>query len=144
LKRQYGLCFYGAGFALLLIQFLVILFGYVNNEVQQSTEQFAIVENLTFWDIIQDIWSGVAGILLLIALFVHRVIKGPDVMMVLVGVMLWVIQILTLRTEEMRLSDLFSNYALAIIGIVLVVVSVLLDVYFLKFSEEDADKKNKK
>ncbi|MBE6737928.1 MAG: hypothetical protein E7566_04680 [Ruminococcaceae bacterium] len=141
-RLPWGLYFFSAGLLLLVMQFFVILFGYVNNDYGVTTEQFAILEEVTFFDVLKDIWSGIAGILLFIFLYVRRFVKGPDTLMMLVGIMLWVIQILALRDETASIPSMFIKYIIGIVGILLVVIATLIDVYMQKNeSDEDNDVK---
>ena len=103
MKQRLALYSFSVGLLLLTVQFLVIVFGYVNNDLGSVDEPFAVVEELSFFDVIGEIWSGIAGVLILIAMYVRRFLKGPDSLMMLVGIMLWVIQILSLRGEGMEL-----------------------------------------
>ncbi len=140
-RLPWGIYFFSAGLLLLLMQFFVILFGYVNNDYGVTTEQFAILEEITFMDVMRDIWSGIAGILLLIFLFVRRFVKGPDTLMMLVGIMLWVIQILTLRDQNAAITEMLMKYILGIAGLVLVLVATLVDVYVQKNASDEEDNK---
>lgn len=135
MRRDYSLYFFGFGLVFIVIQMLIIGFGYLNPDQLSNFEQFAIVEEMTFKTIVSDIWSGVTGTLLLMVLFVRRMLKGPEAMLVLVGVMLWVIQILNLRTPEMGLTDLALEYLMGVIGIVLTSISALYDTYIIKSTE---------
>ena len=136
MKHKIGLYLYGAGLLLLIIQFLVLVFGYVNNDMT-VTEQFVIVEEeeKTFFDNFKEVWWCVAGTLVLMVLFVRRFVKGCDALMVLVGVMLWAIQILSLRPEGAEAFTLVRQYPLGVIGGILVAISVMADVYVAKTSE---------
>lgn len=145
MKHKIGLYLYGAGLLLLIIQFLVLVFGYVNNDMT-VTEQFVIVEEeeKTFFGNFKEVWWSVAGTLVLMVLFVRRFVKGCDALMVLVGVMLWAIQILSLRPEGAEVFTLVRQYPLGVIGGILVAISVLADVYVTKTSEkQDTDVVNK-
>lgn len=141
MRRDYSLYFFGFGLVFIVIQMLIIGFGYLNPDQLSNFEQFAIVEEMTFKTIVSDIWSGVTGTLLLMVLFVRRMLKGPEAMLVLVGVMLWVIQILNLRTPEMGLTDLALEYLMGVIGIVLTSISALYDTYIIKSTEGNSDDK---
>lgn len=138
-RLPWGLYFFSAGLLLLIVQFLVILFGYVNNDYNVTTEQFAILEEITFFDVIKDIWSGIAGVLLFIVLFVRRFVKGPDALMMLVGIMLWVIQILALRGENAEITSVIMRFLIGIIGLVLILIATLIDVHLQKRTADKED-----
>lgn len=135
MKKDYSVYFFGIGLVFIVIQMLIIGFGYLNPDEMKNYEQFAIIEETTFKSIVSDIWSGVAGTLLLMVLFVRRILKGPEAMLLLVGVMLWVIQILNLRTPDMGLTDLVLKYIMGSIGIVFTAISAFYDAYIIKGKE---------
>ncbi|MBR3971699.1 MAG: hypothetical protein IKJ83_02285, partial [Ruminococcus sp.] len=74
MRRDYSLYFFGFGLVFIVIQMLIIGFGYLNPDQLSNFEQFAIVEEMTFKTIVSDIWSGVTGTLLLMVLFVRRML----------------------------------------------------------------------
>ena len=132
MKRPYGLYFYTAGMALLTIQFLVILFSFVNNDMNQ-TELFVVdTGDPTFMDTLKQIWWGIAGLLVFVVMFVRRFVKGPDALWTLIGIMLWVIQILSLRTEGMEIAGLLGKYFLGIAGVAFAAISAIIDIYNIK------------
>ena len=141
MKKDYSVYFFGIGLVFIVIQMLIIGFGYLNPDEMKNYEQFAIIEETTFKSIVSDIWSGVAGTLLLMVLFVRRILKGPEAMLLLVGVMLWVIQILNLRTPDMGLTDLVLKYIMGSIGIVFTAISAFYDAYIIKGKEENQNNK---
>ena len=142
MKQKIALYSFSAGLLLLTVQFLVIIFGFINNDLGATDEPFALVEEQSFFDVIGTIWSGLAGVLLLIVMYVRRFVKGPDSLMMLVGIMLWVIQILTLRDEGMEVSALLIKYILGIIGLALVVVATIVDMYLTKNMSSAKNKKD--
>lgn len=141
MKKDYSVYFFGIGLVFIVIQMLIIGFGYLNPDEMKNYEQFAIIEETTFKSIVSDIWSGVAGTLLLMVLFVRRILKGPEAMLLLVGVMLWVIQILNLRTPDMGLTDLVLKYIMGSIGIVFTAISAFYDAYIIKGKEGNQNNK---
>lgn len=141
MKKDYSVYFFGIGLVFIVIQMLILGFGYLNPNEMKNYEQFAIIEETTFKSIVSDIWSGVAGTLLLMVLFVRRILKGPEAMLLLVGVMLWVIQILNLRTPDMGLTDLVLKYIMGSIGIVFTAISAFYDAYIIKGKEGNQNNK---
>lgn len=140
MKRNYSLYFLGIGMVAFVIQMLIIGFGYLDNNQLSTLEQFVVVEETTFKTIISDIWAGVIGTLLLMILFVRRMLKGPEAMLVLVCVMLWIVQILKLRTPDMGLTDVVLKYIVGVIGLVFTTVAAFRDAYIIKNNDEDSEK----
>ena len=145
MKRNLGFYAFTAGLVALVVQFLIILFGFINGD-NQNEELFAVVDpsklnGPTFGDIIKATWSGLLGVLVLIVLFVRRFIKGTDALMVVMSVLLWVIQILSLRTEGADVSVLISAYPIGILGVGFVIVSVFCDLYYAKYYGDGDEKK---
>ena len=140
MKRNYSLYFLGIGMVAFVIQMLIIGFGYLDNNQLSTLEQFAVVEETTFKTIISEIWAGVIGTLLLMILFVRRMLKGPEAMLVLVCVMLWIVQILKLRTPDMGLTDVVLKYIVGVIGLVFTTVAAFRDAYIIKNNDEDSEK----
>ena len=141
MKKDYSVYFFAVGLVFIVIQMLIIGFGYLNPNEMNNYEQFAIIEETTFKSVVSDIWSGVAGTLLLMVLFVRRILKGPEAMMLFVGVMLWIIQILNLRTPEMGLIDLALKYLMGSIGIALTAISAFYDAYIIKGKDRNQNNK---
>ncbi len=135
--KKYGLIFFGAGLLLLIIQFLLLAFQFVNGDMSTTTEVFtAATEESGFKEFISLFWSGLIGSLMLTVLFIRRITKGPEVMLTLVGVLLWVIQILS-RYESQKLLDFALVYLFGVVGIALVGIAALCDAYIVKSKNPD-------
>ena len=147
MKRNLGFYAFCTGLLLLVVQFLIILFSIVNGDYINA-EPFAVMDASQlngpgFVEIIKSTWSGIFGTLLLIAMLVRRFIKGPDTAMVLVGVMLWVIQILTLRVQGDGVVDLLKSYPMGFVGLGIVLISLVADIYFMRSSSSRKEENNK-
>ena len=141
MKRNYSLYFLAGGLLLVTIQLLVFLFGFLNPDTYNPEVIFSSAEEVTFGDFLSKHWSGIIGTILLICLFVRRLSKGPEAMLVLVGALLWVIQILSLHNPDAPLGDFIVKYIIGIVGTLGVAVSGFYDAYLIKSSgEADKDK----
>ena len=136
-KHDFGLFFFSGGLVLLVIQFLVILFKTLNGTL--SLDDSFFVEEIKLADVISAIWPSLFGTVLLIVLYIRRFIKGKEAMLVLVGGILWVIQLLNLYEADYELTNFLLRYILGIIGIVLVFATGLYEAYVIKRYENSAD-----
>lgn len=136
MKRNFGFYAFCTGVLLLVVQFLIILFSFVNGDYM-SAEPFAVLDASQlngpgFMDIITSMWSGIVGTLLLIGLFVRRLIKGPDFALVVVGIMLWIIQILSIRAEGEGFVELLKASPIGFVGMAIVLISLVVDIYVVR------------
>lgn len=138
-KHDFGLFFFSGGLVLLVIQFLVILFKTLNGTLSLDDSVFVFVEEIKLADVISTIWPSLFGTVLLLVLYIRRFIKGKEAMLVLVGGILWVIQILNLYEADYELTNFLLRYILGIIGIVLVFATGLYEAYVIKRYENSAD-----
>lgn len=134
--KKYGLLFFGAGLLLLIIQFLMLAFQFINGDLN-ATEVFSVAtEESGFKEFITLFWSGFIGSLMLVVLFIRRLTKGPEAMLTLVGALLWVIQILS-RYESQKFLDFILLYIFGILGIGFVGIAALCDAYIIKSKNSD-------
>lgn len=139
-RHDYGLYAYTLGIILLVIQFLVIVFKALNGTLHADDGVFVYVENVNFLDVISKIWGSLLGTLLLIVLYVRRFIKGHEAMLVLVGALLWVIQLFNLYEPSYDLRQFLIKYILGIAGIVFIVITGFYDAYYIKrMDHSDSD-----
>ncbi len=138
-KHDFGLFFFSGGLVLLVIQFLVILFKTLNGTLSLDDSVFVFVEEIKLADVISTIWPSLFGTVLLLVLYIRRFIKGKEAMLVLVGGILWVIQLLNLYEADYELTNFLLRYILGIIGIVLVFATGLYEAYVIKRYENSAD-----
>ncbi len=130
-KSNFGQICYTVGLLLLVIQLLILLFNYINGSMPFSNDEpIVFVEEITFSGVISTCWSGIAGTVLLVALFVRRIMKGSDGMLTLVGSVLWFVQLISLYDVSYSLRRFALNYILGIVGVVFVTVVGFVD--FLK------------
>lgn len=134
-RHDYGLYAFTGGIILLVIQFLIITFNALNGTTPFEEMVFVYVENVTFTDVISAVWSSLLGTVLLIALYIRRFIKGHEAMLVLVGALLWVIQLFNLYDPTYDLKKFLLHYILAVIGIILIIVTGFYEAYFIKRME---------
>lgn len=131
-RHDYGLYFFSASLIVLVIQLLVILFKTMNGTLSLDENVFVFVEEIKLADVLSTLWPSLLGTLLLIVLYIRRFIKGNEAMLVLVGGIMWVIQILNLYEQNYDLKAFILRYILAIIGIVLVFATGLYEAYVIK------------
>lgn len=131
-RHDYGLYFFSAGLIVLVIQFLIILFNAVNGTLSLDENVFVFAEEIKIADVLLTVWSSLLGTVLLIALYIRRFIKGNEAMLVLVGGILWVIQIISLYESGYELKVFILHYILGIIGVALVFATGLYEAYVIK------------
>lgn len=139
MKKKYGALLFSAGVLLLVVQFLILAFRYINGDISNAELIISVESEINFKTFISEFWSGLAGCLLLVYLIVRRITKGPDVMLTLVGVFLWVIQLLR-RYESQSVADFVIAYLIGIVGTATVAVAALFDLYAIKGHNPDDDK----
>lgn len=137
--RNYSLYFLAGGLLLVTIQLLIYIFGYVNGESLYQQDIIVVVQEKDLGDVISEIWAGILGTVLLMVLFVRRLSKGPEAMMVLVGALLWVIQILGMYSSDVSLGTFFFTHIVGIFGTLGVAVSGFYDAYLIKSTETRDD-----
>lgn len=139
-RHDYGLFFFSGGLILLVIQFLIILFDALSGASPFAEMVFVYAEKVTFLDVISTIWASLFGTVLLIVLYVRRFTKGREVILVLVGALLWVIQLFSLYSSEYDLKKFILHYIIGIIGIVLIVMTAFYEAYYIKRIDSSEDK----
>ncbi len=132
MKKNYGIYFFAGGLLLVTIQLLIFVFGFLNSDPYTTDQVFYVAQDMTFADFLSEYWAGIIGTVLLLVLFVRRLSKGPEAMMVLVGALLWVIQLLSLHNTELPLSNFITQYFVGILGIIGVAVAGFFDAYLIK------------
>ncbi|MBQ8000252.1 MAG: hypothetical protein IJ298_03435 [Ruminococcus sp.] len=131
-RHDYGLYAFSAGLILLVIQFLIITFNALNGTTPFTDDVFVYAEQITFIDVISSIWACLAGTVLLVVLFIRRFIKGHEAMLVLVGALLWVIQMFNMYESTYELKSFLLHYIIGIIGIFLIIVTGFYEAYYIK------------
>ncbi len=134
-RHDYGLFAFTGGVAILVIQFLIILFNAINGTTSLDENVFVYAEQVTFVDVISLIWASLAGTVLLIVLYIRRFIKGHEAMLVLVGALLWVIQLFNLYDPSYDLKKFAIHYVPAFVGILLIVATGFYEAYYIKRME---------
>ncbi len=132
MKKNYGIYFFAGGLLLVTIQLLIFIFAYLNSDSYSTEQIFYVAKDLSLGDFISQYWSGLVGTFLLIVLFVKRLSHGPEAMMVLVGALLWIIQLLSKHNAELPLSNFITQYIVGIIGTIGVAVAGFFDAYLIK------------
>lgn len=136
MKKHYSLLTFAGGLLLLVIQLLALVFKFVTGDDYDTEIVFAVAKDNSLEAFISEFWSGVIGSIMLIVLFIRRISKGPEAMLTLVGVLLWVIQILSMYESQM-LSSFILSYLIGIIGVILVGIAALYDAYVTKSKSSD-------
>ncbi|MBQ4569229.1 MAG: hypothetical protein IJA62_04160 [Ruminococcus sp.] len=132
MKKNYGIYFFAGGLLLVTIQLLIFVFGYLNSDPYSVEQIIYVAQESSLGDFLSEYWAGIIGTVLLLVLFVRRLSKGPEAMMVLVGALLWVIQLLSLHSAEQPLGGFIAQYFVGIAGIVGVAVAGFFDAYLIK------------
>ncbi len=129
---------YLGGFALLIIQLLIIIYNVINGDLY-TEEIITFSEKLTFVTFISQTWAGILGILLLSYLFFRRFKKGPDPFLEMAGALLWVIQILSFYSAGMNVINFCIAYIIGIVGTLAVLIAGFLDFVNLKREKDNSD-----
>ncbi len=132
MKKNYGIYFFAGGLLLVIIQLLIFVFGYLNSDPYSTELVVYVAQDATLGDFLSEYWAGIIGTVLLLALFVRRLSKGPEAMMVLVGALLWVIQLLSMHNAELPLNSFISQHIVGIIGTIGIAVAGFFDAYLIK------------
>lgn len=115
---------YAASLVAFTLQLLVFLFKYV-------------VESISIADFAIDNWAGVLGYSMLLILFILKRTMSTDIILTVIGVLLWVVQILMVLTS----SDPLIGFAVSGLGILGVILSAFALVFEIKVSK--SENKNK-
>lgn len=132
MKKNYGIYFFAVGLLLVTIQLLVFVFGFINSDQYSPDLIFYVEKDITLGDFISAYWSGLVGTFLLLVLFVRRLSRGPEAMMLLVGLLLWVIQILSKYDSQVLLKNFIGQYFVGFLGIACLAVAAFHDAYIIK------------
>ena len=131
-KRKIGIYFFAGGLLLVILQFVTLITKYINYDSYIGDQIVYVAKDLSIGDFLSNYWSGLVGTLLLIVIFFRRLSRGPEAMMVLVGALLWVIQILSMHNAELPLIDFIMQYFIGIMGIAGVAIAGFYDAYLIK------------
>lgn len=131
-RHDYALFVFSGGLILLVIQFLIILFNTLNGTNPLDETVFLFAEEISFVDVLTAIWPSLVGTVLLIVVYFRRFIKGPDAMLVLVGAILWFIQLLNLYDTAYDTRKFILHYILGVVGFVLIVITGFWEAYTIK------------
>lgn len=134
-RHDYGLFTFTGGIGLLIIQFLMIVFNVVNGVSPFNDNVFVYVEQVTFLDVVSSVWASLVGTVLLIALYIRRFIKGHEAVLVLVGALLWIIQLFNFYESTVDIKAFTIHYILGIIGIFFILITGFYEAYYIKRME---------
>lgn len=124
------------GLLFLMIQFFIFSFQFINGDIPEAVFYYSAGDEGTFGSFISDYWWSLAGSLLLIGVFVHRITKGPETLLTLSGILLWAVQLFSLYDSQEIFSFILTNI-FALIGILLVAIAVGCDAHLLKKQGSD-------
>ena len=124
------------GLLFLMIQFFIFSFQFINGDIPEAVFYYSAGVEGTFGSFISDYWWSLAGSLLLIGVFVHRITKGPETLLTLSGILLWAVQLFSLYDSQEIFSFILTNI-FALIGILLVAIAVGCDARLLKKQGSD-------
>ncbi|MBE6734257.1 MAG: hypothetical protein E7563_02790 [Ruminococcaceae bacterium] len=141
-RHDYGLYAFTGGLILLVIQFLVIAFNTLSGNSPMGDSVFVYTEQITFMGFISQLWSSLFGTILLVVLYIRRIIKGHEAMLLLVGAILWVIQFMNLYDTAYDLNKFIFRYIIGVVGVILIVITAFYEAYYIKRIEgSDSDNK---
>jgi len=107
---------YAAGLLCLTVQILIFTFKYV-------------IEALGFAEYIVNNGASVAGLVLLATLFVRRREIGLDVVLTVIGILLWVVQFVQVfRRDSVEVIDCIITCSVGFVGVLLVLLGLVLEV----------------
>ena len=107
---------YAAGLLCLTVQVLIFAFEY-------------IVEALGFADYIINNGASVAGLILLVTLFIRRREIGLDVVLTVIGMLLWVVQFVQVfRRDSVEIIDCIISCSVGFAGVLLVLMGLIFEV----------------
>ncbi len=120
-RKSIGQFLFTVGIILIVIQTLILVFNIINGTMPDTrNEQFVFVEDITFMKFISTTGAGIAGTLLLMAVYVRRALKGPDATLTIVGLLLWIVQFISLYDTSVELGKFLLSYIIGIVGFVIV------------------------
>ncbi len=111
MKFSYTKGLYGAGLIAFTLQLLVYLFSYV-------------IESASIADYMVENWAGCLGFVMLVVIFIYKKTPGADIILTIIGMLLWVVQFVQVFTDKgPLLGFIFSGvgilgFALSIVGFV--------------------------
>lgn len=115
-KVSYSKGLHGAGLLFLTFQLLVNLFEYIVNSISVPVFLF---EN----------WAGVLGYVLLGVLFFRKKKDTTDLILTVIGILLWIAQFLqTFEEFSDEVITAFIFCALGMLGVIIVLIALLFDV----------------
>lgn len=137
-NKKYTLLAFACGLLILIIQFLMFAFQFINGDTTDAVFVVYYGDEAGLGSFLSVYWWSLVGTLLLTGIFVRRITKGPEAMLTFAGVLLWVVQILSLHESEAIMSFILSNF-IGIVGIVLVCIAAIYDAYLIKIGNSDGD-----
>lgn len=141
-RHDYGLYAFTGGLILLVLQFLILAFNTLSGTPPMGENVFIYAEPVTLITFVSQLWSSLFGTALLVVLYVRRIIKGHEAMLLLVGALLWVIQFMNLYDTSYDLKKFIFRYIIGVVGIILIVVTAFYEAYYIKRIEgSDTDTK---
>ena len=141
-RHDYGLYAFTGGLILLVLQFLILAFNTLSGTPPMGENVFVYSEPVTLITFVSQLWSSLFGTVLLVVLYVRRIIKGHEAMLLLVGAILWVIQFMNLYDTSYDLKKFIFRYIIGVVGVILIVVTAFYEAYYIKRIEgSDTDTK---
>ena len=143
-RHDYGLYAFTGGLILLVLQFLILAFNTISGTPPMGESVFVYVEQITFIGFVSQLWSSLVGTILLVVLYIRRIIKGHEAMLLLVGAILWVIQFMNMYDTSYDMKKFIFRYIIGVVGIILIVVTAFYEAYYIKRIESpDSDANTK-
>lgn len=127
MKKDLSLFSLCIGIILYVIQLLVTSFDYLDGSYY-LTEQFAVVNTVTFESFMSFAWAAILGTIMLVASFFLRFIHRSAFVFEFAGFALWLFQIYRIYDIVNDFTMLASKSFLGIIGAVLVAITLIYDI----------------
>ncbi len=132
MRKNRGVYFFSSGLLLLTLQLLMYVFNYINGDNYNPDQIIYVAQEVSLGAFLKLYWAAFLGTIVLMVLFVRRLSKGPEAMMVIVGVLLWVIQILGMYDSQVLLKDFIFQNIVPILGMACMSVAACYEAYLIK------------
>lgn len=130
MKKDFSVFSLSGGIILLVIQLLTSSFDFLDGSYYM-TEQFAVVEKVTFESFLSFVWAALIGTILLIVSFLFRFTSRSALLLELAGLALWLFQMYRMFDIVKDFGVFVSKSFLSVVGAVLVSITVIYDICML-------------
>lgn len=130
MKKDFSVFSLSGGIILLVIQLLISSFDFLDGSYYM-TEQFAVVEKVTFESFISFVWAALIGTILLIISFLFRFTRKSALLFEVAGFALWLFQMYRMFDVVKDFGAFVSKSFLSVVGIVLISITLIYDLCML-------------